>query len=65
MNRSLFTRQSRTQAADHQAVYRAMTPEQRAEAWQYLMRVAYGFVGKEWPKMDKTVFSRRSRNATG
>ncbi len=61
LDKTYFKKQSFNKAADHQAVYGAMSEEKRAEAWRYLMEVAYGFVGKEWPRMDKNVFSRRSR----
>ena len=62
MDKSNFKSQSFKDAANHQQVYNKMTDEEKTEVWKYLMSVAYGFVGKPWPKMDKTYFRIRRRD---
>jgi hypothetical protein len=61
LDRTSFKKQSFDQAAEHQTAYKAMSPEQRGESFKYLMQVNYGFLGKDWPKMERTVFSKRCR----
>jgi hypothetical protein len=56
LDKFIFTHHNHDQASDHQSAYRKMSPEERSEAFFYLMQVAYGFVGNPWPKMDKHVF---------
>lgn len=36
--------------------YQHKTAEEKLAIAAYLISVAYGFVGKEWPKMDRTKF---------
>ncbi len=61
LDRTQFKQQSFAEAADHQAAYQAMSAAERAKSYHYLMQVNYGFLGKDWPRMDKTVFSKRLR----
>jgi hypothetical protein len=61
LDRSVFSRQSFDSAADHQSVYRNMSWKERGEAFRYLIAVNYGFRGKSWPRMDKTVFKNQAR----
>jgi hypothetical protein len=61
LDRTKFKQQSFAKAADHQATYRTMTETERAESFHYLMQVNYGFLGQDWPKLDKTAFSKRLR----
>lgn len=42
-------------------VFLDKTPRERLEIAAYLISVAYGYCGKEAPKMDKTAFSTRKR----
>ena len=61
MDRTAFKQQSVREAAEHQSTYRAMSIQEKAESFQYLMSVAFGFFGKSWPKMDKNCFSSSKR----
>jgi len=62
LDRTRFKKQSCAEAAaEHQAIYRAISVRERAKAFNYLMQVNYGFLGQDWPRMDKTVFSKRLR----
>ncbi|PXA04797.1 hypothetical protein DDZ13_06420 [Coraliomargarita sinensis] len=62
LDRTSFKKQSFAEAAaEHQATYKAMSAEERSKSFKYLMQVNYGFLGKDWPKMDKTAFSKRLR----
>lgn len=61
LDRSHFKKQTFSEAAEHQTAYNQMSAKEKGESFQYLMRVNYGFLGQDWPKMDKTAFSRRSR----
>ena len=59
LDRTAFKRQSFSDAADHQRHYKQMSPREQAESFRYLMSVAYGFVGRDWPRMDKTAYQTR------
>ena len=61
LDRSAFRKQDRQQAADHQGHYRAMAEAERGRSFLYLTQVSYGFLGKDWPRMDKSAFAKRSR----
>ena len=61
LDRNSFKKQSFLEAAEHQSVYNRMTPKERGESFKYLMQVNYGFLGQDWPKMDKTYFIKRAR----
>ncbi len=61
LDRTQFKQQSFAGAADHQAAYKQMSEAERAKSFRYLMQVNYGFLGQDWPRMDKTVFSKRLR----
>ena len=37
------------------------TKDSRFRYFNYLVSVAYRFVGEDWPKMDKTFFEMRKR----
>ncbi|MEM1222710.1 MAG: hypothetical protein AAGH40_08090 [Verrucomicrobiota bacterium] len=60
LDRTRYKKQTIKQAAEHQAIYHSMSAKECGESFQYLMRVSYGFLGQEWPKMDKTAFSKRT-----
>ena len=57
MDRTAFKQQSFREAADHQSTYQTMSIQEQAEHFRYLMSVAFGFVGKPWPNMEKKYFS--------
>jgi hypothetical protein len=61
MDRTAFKQQSFHEAADHQSTYRNMTTQKQAESFRYLMSVAFSFVDKPWPKMEKQYFSSSKR----
>ena len=60
-DKTAFKIQTFKQASNHHEEYAKMSDEEKTEAWKYLMSVAFGFVGKPWPKMDKTYFHIRIR----
>lgn len=61
LDKSVFAKQSLSQACNHQEHYRNMSGEEQARSFHYLMSVAYGFVGKKWPRMDKSSFQTRKQ----
>jgi hypothetical protein len=60
MDKKAFTIQSFEEAADHQKHYDSMPEEEKENLFFKLMQAAYGFVGNDWPKMDKTHFEMSS-----
>lgn len=62
MDRTAFKQQSFREAADHRSTYHSASEEEQAEHFKYLMSVAFGFVGKPWPKMDKQQFRASTRS---
>jgi hypothetical protein len=63
MDKTIFSKQSFKEAANHKKIYDSMDASEKSIAFYTLMSAAYGFVGKPWPKMDKTIFSKRKQNA--
>ncbi len=61
MDRTAFKQQSFREAADHQSTYCDASVEEQAQHFTYLMSVAFGFVGKPWPKMEKQLFRASKR----
>lgn len=61
LDRTTFKEQTFAEAADHRAVYDKMSEDERGASFRYLMQVNYGFIGKLWPRLDRTAFSKRSR----
>ena len=62
-DRSAFSKQSFKEANDsHQSTYILMDEKEKVEVFHYLMAVSYGFLGKPWPKMERTYFSKRKFN---
>jgi len=59
LDKSAFTRQSLASAANHQDAYAEKSWRERGEIFRYLMQVNFGFLGSEWPKMDKSVVRKR------
>ena len=62
MDKTAFTQQSFSQAADHQQHYASMSSVEQAKSFHYLMSVAFGFVDKDWPRMDKSAFQIRKHS---
>jgi len=62
LDKSIFTQQSFSDAADHQKLYRTKSDKEKSDCFFYLMQVAFGFVGKPWPRMDKGHFESRKRS---
>jgi hypothetical protein len=46
-------------AADHQDYYRNLPEENKKDLFNTLIQAAYGFIGNDWPKMDKNHFEQR------
>lgn len=61
LDKTLYTKQSFSAAANHQKHYDMMNDEERAESFIMMMQAAFGFVNKAWPKMDKQYFQKRKR----
>jgi len=59
LDKSVFSKQSFEEAANHKKIYDAMNDSEKSSVFYVLMSAAYGFVGKPWPKMDKTYFAIR------
>jgi hypothetical protein len=63
MDKSAFKVQTFKEAADHQKHYQNLSEEEKKDLFFKLMQAAYGFVGEDWPKMDKNHFEvRRLKN---
>lgn len=60
MDKKAFVIQSFEEAADHQKHYGNMSEEEKKDLFFKLMQAAYGFVGNDWPKMDKSHFEMSS-----
>jgi hypothetical protein len=62
LDRTAFKAQTAEEAAKSQAeCYRSLTWQERIRIANYLNSVAYNYPENEPPRMDKTVFSMRSR----
>jgi hypothetical protein len=59
MEKTFFIKQSLTSADSHQQHYKMLSVEEKAKVFLTLMQAAYGFVGKDWPKMEKTFTGAR------
>lgn len=60
LDKKAFKIQSFQEAADHQKHYRSLSEEESKNLLLHLMQASYGFVGSDWPKMDKEHFEVRS-----
>ncbi|WP_113922061.1 hypothetical protein [Cognataquiflexum aquatile] len=56
MDKKAFTIQSFEEAADLQKHYDVLPEEEKENLFFKLMQEAYGIVGNDWPKMDKSHF---------
>jgi hypothetical protein len=59
MDKSYFKKQSFVEAAHHQKYYRQLSEKERAEVFLKMMQAAYGFVGENFPKMEKVFTGKR------
>lgn len=59
LDKKAFKIQSFEEAADHQKHYKNLPEEDKKDLFFTLMQAAYGFVGNDWPKMDKNHFEER------
>ncbi|UJP63646.1 hypothetical protein [Mongoliitalea daihaiensis] len=60
LDKKAFKIQSFDEAADHKQYYRELPEEEKENLFFKLMQAAYGFVGKDWPRMDKNYFEERT-----
>jgi hypothetical protein len=56
IDKKAFKIQTFKEAADHQSYYMELPEEKKKDLFFKLMQAAYGFVGEDWPKMDKNHF---------
>ena len=61
LDRTAFKAQTAQEASDHATYYKNLTWQERLRIANYLNSVAYNYPENEPPKMDKAVFSMRSR----
>ena len=62
LDRKAFKAQTAEQASNHSAYYKTLTWQERLRIANYLNSIAYNYPENEPPRMDKTVFSVRSRD---
>ena len=56
LDKSAFRKQSFKDAANHQQHYSNLSVGEQAKSFN---ATAFGFVGGQWPSMDKTAFQTR------
>jgi hypothetical protein len=61
LDRTAFKAQTAKEAADQTAYYKQLTWQERLRIANYLNSVAYNYPENNPPRMDKTVFSIRTR----
>ncbi|WP_184546665.1 hypothetical protein [Mucilaginibacter sp. FT3.2] len=61
LDRTAFKAQTAKEAADHSSYYKNLTWQERLRVANYLNSVAYNYPENEPPRIDKTVFSVRTR----
>jgi hypothetical protein len=62
LDRTAFKAQTAKEASNHTAYYKTLTWQERLKVANYLNSIAYNYPENASPKMDRTVFSCRSRN---
>lgn len=65
LDRTAFKAQTAKQAAEHNTCYDKLSLRERLDVVNYLNSIAYNYPLNDPPKMDKTVFSMRSRKNNG
>jgi len=63
LDRSAFKAQTFEEASNHSAYYRKLSWQERLEIAGELNSVAFNYLLGDPPKMDRTLFKARSRNA--
>jgi hypothetical protein len=61
LDRTAFKAQTTKEAADQTGYYKQLTWQERLRIANYLNSVAYNYPENDPPRMDKTVFSIRTR----
>jgi hypothetical protein len=59
IDKKAFKIQTFKEAADHHSYYKGLSEVEKKDLFFKLMQSAYGFVGNDWPKMDKNHFEVR------
>ena len=62
LNRTAFKAQTAQEASNHAAYYKTLTWQERLKITDYLNNIADNYPENNHPKMDRAVFSYRSRN---
>lgn len=62
LDRSAFQARNASEQVNYGKVYKDLTWQERLRIHRYLNSIAYGYDIENPPRMDKTVFSTRSRN---
>jgi hypothetical protein len=59
MDKTVFAKQSYSQASNHSKHYKSMTKTEQIQVFHLLMSAAFGFVDNSFPKMDKVFVKKR------
>ena len=62
LDRTVFEAMSFAEADRQIRNSAGLTQQERINQFNYLMSVAYQFLGEGWPRMDRTVFEKIKRN---
>jgi hypothetical protein len=62
LDRTAFQMLSFEEADASMHASNAVTQEERFRYFNYLMSIAYRFLGEPWPAMEKTFFEKRKRS---
>jgi len=62
LDKTYFRKQSFEEASEHQVSYSQMSDDERSAVFLQLMQAAFGFVGENWPPMDKNFFTKRKQS---
>jgi hypothetical protein len=61
LDRTAFKAQTAAEASNHALYYKKLTWQERLRIANYLNSIAYNFPENEPPRMDRNIFSARSR----
>jgi hypothetical protein len=62
LDRTAFQKLSFEDADKQMQQSKDVTQQERFRQFNYLMSVAFRFLGEQWPGIDKTAFEMRKRN---
>jgi len=62
LDRTAFQKLSFAEADKQMQQSKNLSQEERFRQFNYLMSIAYRFLGEPWPAIDKTVFEMRKHN---